>query len=811
MMTFGNWRDEVRQDWRAAWRAARREPAFFATALAIIALGIGANTTMFSMVHGILFRPLEFAHAERLVWVANLGNGDGGLSSRTSRVANYLDWKRMSQTCEDMAAYFAFFDYGTYTMSTGGEPSRMVGVGVSQNLLSFLGVKPVLGRNFTPEEARDFSVPAVILTHGLWQSRFGGDPKVIGRTVTLNEHASTVVGVLPVSFDFRSVFASQSRVDLLVPFPLNEQTDRWGNTLAIVARLKPGATLPQAQSEFDVMTAQIRREHPERYQFGARLTGLQEHLTARFRQSLVVLLAAVGVVLLIACSNLSNLLLARASSRKKELAVRSAMGASRARLTRQLLTESLLISLLGAALGVGLAWGVLQVLTTSQDLGIPLLATVRLDGTVLLFTVAAAIATGLLMGIVPAVQLSATRETEALKDATRGTSEGRAGGWTRGAFVVAQLAMACVLLVGAGLLIRSFQKLLEVDMGFRPARTATWRVETGTRFKDAVSQRAFFERVAQRVAQVPGVESAGLTDALPLSRDRSWGLTAKGVRYAPTQFPLAHPRIVDFRYARTMGIALKEGRFFEASDTAESEKVLVLNEKAAKRLWPNQDPIGRLADFNGERKVVGVVANVRHESLEQEGNLEAYIPITQANTNSMELVVRSRLEATAIVPGVQGALREVDASLPVAEYQTLDDLVDRAVSPRKLLTLLLFAFAVSALLLASVGIYGVVSYGVGQRTQEIGIRLALGASPGTVRGMVMRQTAWLAGVGIGVGVLLALGLGQAMASMLFGLESRDVTSFAVAVGVLGTVAMAAGFWPAWRASRLDPMTALRTE
>lgn len=787
----------------------RRDANFFVAAIAIVALGIAANTTIFSVVHGILFRPLAFDAPDRLVWIANGPGGDGGLSSRTTRVANYRDWRRLNQSFEDMAAYFAFFDYGTYTLTGVAEPERLVGVGVSQNFLPFLGVKMEAGRNFSTEEGQNNGRPVVILTHALWQRRFGGDRSVIGRAIALNDRSTTIIGVLPQSFDFRSTFTPGSRADMLTPFPLTEETDRWGNTLAVIGRLKPGVRIEQAQSEFNVINSQLRAAHPDRYRFGAQMAPLHDHLSGRFRRGLVVLLSAVGVVLLIACTNLSNLLLARATARKKEVAIRFALGATRGRLVRQLLTESLLVCLAGAVLGLGLSYIGVQSMAAIQDVSIPLLATIRIDGTVLVFTMAAVVVTALLMGVVPAIQVSRADAADAMKEGGRGSSDGPAGGWARAALVVTQMAMACVLLVGAGLLIRSFQRVLAVDLGFRPEQAATWRLETGDRYKTTADRHAFYERAAQRVERVPGVESVGITDALPLSRDRSWGLTAKGVQYPRGQAPIAHPRIVDWRYTRTMGIQLMAGRTLEERDTATAESVMLINEKAARRLWPGESAIGKLAQFGRERRVVGVVANVRHESVEQEGGLEAYIPLLQSDSNSVELVVRTRQDVNAIATGIRRALQQVDASLPAAEYQTLDALVDRAVSPRKFLMILLGGFAVAAIILASIGIYGVVSYSVGQRTREIGIRFALGAQAGTVLRMVMRRTLGLAAIGIGIGVVAALLLARLTASLLYGMEPGDPATLAGTVAVLILVALLAGYLPARRAAGVDAAVALR--
>jgi len=796
-------------DIRYTLRTLRRDFGFFAAAVLIIALAIGANTAIFSVVNAVLFRPLPFQSPDRLVWIANTGS-EGDLSSVTSRVANYLDWKRMTRSLDGMAAYFAFFDYGTYNLIGRGDPSRLVGVGVSQDFLSFLGVKPVLGRNFVEDECKWNGRPAVILTHGLWKRLFASDPNIIGQSITLNDKATTIVGVLPAGFDFSTVFTPGSRVDMLVPFPLTHETDRWGNTLAVIGRLKPGATVRQAQAEFDVINEQIRRSNKDRWTFGAKLTPLQERLTARFRRALIILLCAVGAVLLVACTNLSNLMLARAASRRREMAIRSALGASRWRLVRQTLTESLLLSVLGALLGLGLAYAGIRYLSSIQGVTIPLLETVRLDGTALFFTAVSALATGMLFGIVPALQASGSQDADSLKDSARGLSESRKSHWTRNSLVVSEVALACVLLVGAGLLMRSFVRVLEVNPGFRADRAAAWRIDAGGRYTTAKDGIAFYDRLVRAVEAVPGVESAGITDALPLSRDRSWNVVPRGAVYPPGQEPLGHPRLVDWRYLRTMGILLLAGREFNEADNASSEKVIIINQKAAQRLWPGLNAIGQMVNTDEMRRVVGVVGNVRHEAMESEGGLEFYIPISQNANSSVELVVRTRLSPAAVAPGVRAAMRAVEPELPTAEYQELGELIDRAVSPRRFMLWLLGGFAAAALLLASLGIYGVISYAVSQRIPEIGIRMALGASGARVRRSIMGQTIGLVSIGLALGLAAGLVVARLMASLLYRLQPLDAVTFGLAIGLMFAVALAAGYVPALRASRVDPASALRS-
>lgn len=802
------------QDLRFGARMLVKKPGFTLIAVLTLALGIGANTAIFSVVNALLFRPLPFREPERLVWIANNSPGGGGLSSQTTQVNNFLDWRSTNKSFEDLGAYFAFFDYGSYNLTGVGEPERVVGVGISRNFFDLLGVPPAMGRGFIEEECRWNGSQATILSYGFWQRRFGADAGIVGRTISLNNKPTTVVGVMPATFDFASVFSPGSRVDMLVPFPLTQETNRWGNTLAVIGRLKPSASIEQAQAEFDLLNQQLKLAHPERgNRFGARMTGLQAQISGRFRRAFLVLFGAVGCVLLIACTNLSNLLLARAAARRKEIAVRIALGASRARLVRQMLTESLLLSLFGAAIGLPLAYAGTKALAASKAFSIPLLQTVKIDGTTLFFTIAVALVTGLLFGIMPALHMSGTDVHEDLKDASRGSSEGKGRAWTRQVLVVAEVAMACVLLVGAGLLIRSFKRLLEVDLGFRPEQAAAWRIETGDRYESQAQRNAFFNQLIESVEAVPGVESVGITDCLPLGRNRSWVLRAKGETYSEGQLPIVFPRIVDHGYISTMRIPLRAGRDFTEHDTAESEKVLIINETAARRLWPGKDAVGQIAMMGGpqEWKIIGVVSNVRHSELEKEAGMEMYVPITQSGSNSVELVVRTKASTESLAPNVREALRRVDQNLPTTEYQTLGQLVDQAASPKRLVTMLLGGFSLLALVLAALGIYGVISYSVAQRTHEIGIRMALGARGVDVLRQVIQQGMMPVALGMSVGLIAALILTRLMSSMLFGVGATDPATFTMIALVLAVVALLACWIPARRAAKVDPMTALRCE
>jgi predicted permease len=800
-----------------------KKPGFTLIAIITLALGIGANTAVFSVVNALLLRPLPFRDPGSLVWISsnrnvdkgsasNLAASEGSLSSVTTQVGHYSDWRALNQSFEDMAAYFAFFDYDSYTFTGGGEPERLRGVGVSQNFLDLLGVSPERGRGFVDEECVWNGRGAALLTHSFWERRFGADPGIVGSTITLNDKPTTVVGVLPASFDFGSVFSPGSQIDMLVPFPICSETDRWGNTLAVVGRLKPGVTIQSAQAEFDLITPELQRTHPERNRNGARLTSLQEQVSGRFRPAFIVLLCAVGCVLLVACANLSNLLLARATSRRKEIAVRIALGADRSRLIRQMLTESVLLAGCGAALGLPLAFIATRSLAATHAISIPLLQTVRIDTMALVFTILAAFITGLLFGIAPALQVSRWDVHESLKDSSRGSSEGGRGAWIRSTLVVSEVALACILLVSTGLLIRSFLQLLDVDPGFRPEQAAAWRIEMGQKYQTRAQQNTFREELVRRIEEIPGVEAAGLTDALPLGRNRTWGVRAKGETYTPETFPIAYPRIIDSGYIRSMKIPLLAGREFNPRDTAESQKVVVINETMAERLWPGRDPLGMTALIGrDEWQVVGVVGNVRHSTLEKEAGLEMYLPVAQSDAGSMDMVVRAKLPIESLVPSVRAALQNLDPDLPASDFQTLEHLVEQAVSPRRFITILLAGFAILALILASLGIYGVISYSVNQRTNEIGIRIALGAQAGAVLKLIIGQGVKLTLIGLVIGLGMAFALTRVISSLLFGVNATDPVTFAGIALLLSSVALAACYIPARRATKVDPMVALRCE
>ncbi len=550
--------DTLLQDLRYACRTFRRDAGFTTMAILIVGLGIAASSTIFSVVNAVLLRPLPFRYPGRLVWIANDGK-DGDLSNLTVPVTPFLELRDQARSLSDVAAYYAFYEPGDNKLTGAGEPERLTGVPVSQGLFPLLGVEPQLGRLFTDEECRQ-NLPVVLLSAGIWQRRFGGDPAIIGRKLTLNGRAFTVIGVMPLGFDFGSIFAPGSRIDLFLPLPLTPEVNQRGNTLSLIGRLRPGVSVQQAQAELNILSEPIRvANNRDQLRFVA--SPLGKHVSGRIRPALFVLACAVGVVMLIVCANLSNLQLARTAARQKEMAIRMALGAGRSRLIRQMLTESMVLSCGAAAMGLALALMGTRLLAHLNALSLPLLENVGVDARVFAFTLLLSLATGLVFGLVPAFQVPARSMHEPLKDATRGSSEGRRHRVLRSALVVSEVAFACVLLVGAGLLIRSFLRVLDVNLGFRPERAAAMRVDPSSQYGTQAKRNAYFNEVLRRVKAVPGVEGAGLTDVLPLGHNRSWSAGAKGQAYS-----IAHPppevfvRIVSDGYLNAMGIRLLDGR-----------------------------------------------------------------------------------------------------------------------------------------------------------------------------------------------------------------------------------------------------------
>ena len=804
------WLSDAAQDLRYALRTFRRDAGFVTFAILIVGLGVGASSTVFSVVNRLLIRPLPFHDPDRLVWIVN-HEDTSDMSGRTTQVDHFLDLRAQNQSFSDMAAFFAFYGVGDNKLTGQGEPERLSGVPVSANFFQLLGVQPQLGRLFTPDECKWHGPKVLLMSHGLWVRRFGSDPGIVGRTLTINDEAVTVVGVMPVSFDFASVFTPGSNIDLYLPFPLTSETNRWGNTLAIVGRLKPGASLSRAQAEAAILSKQFTEAHKkDRNDFEAKLSFLREHVSGQIRPALLVLAAAVGVVMLIVCANLSNLLLARTATRQKEIAVRAAMGAGRARLIRQMLTESIVLSSGGGILGVLLAFVGTRALTHLNAISIPLLSDVRLDGSVLAFTLLMAVASGLLFGLVPALQVQSSTVHDALKDTSRGSTEGKGHRWIRRGLVVSEVAFACVLLVGAGLLIRSFLHVLDVNLGFQPERAAAVRVDPSQQYNTQAKQNSYFDEVLRIAREIPGVGGAGLSDSLPLGRNRGWGSPVKGRNYPPGQFPGAFVRIISDGYIGAMGIPLIEGRDFTERDTPSSEPVIIINQTMARDLFPGEKPMGQIIQACGDRRVVGIVGDVRHLALEQGSGNEMYLPIRQCDDHmSVDLVMRTALPPSQLAGAVRASLKSLVPNLPSSDFRTLQELVDKSVSPRRFVVMLLAGFALFALILASLGIYAVISYSVTQRTQEIGIRMALGASAGDLRGQILGQTMTLAAAGMVLGILGSWILARAIRSLLFGITSTDPVTFAGMLVVLGLVAAIAGYLPARRASRIDPMVALR--
>jgi predicted permease len=802
--------DVLGQDLRYTLRTLGRDRAFTIVAVLILALGIGANVAVFSVVNTMLLRPLPFPEAQRLVRITTV-DPPCGESCRTYSADATQEYADRNRSFEQVTGYFAFTAADNFKLTGRAVPLPVTGILVMGNFFQTLGVQPIAGRLFLPEECLHKSRPTVLLSYAFWKRQFGGDRNIVGQAVDLSGTPTTVVGVLPATFDFGSVFTPGAKVDVFTPYVVSDFEDD-GNDLALVARLKPGVTLGQAQAEanqlFPVLDVDLK--HPEyKAHYTASLIGLKDYVSGRLRRSLIVLWCAVGLILLIVCVNLSNLLLARSASRSKEFAMRSALGAGRGRLVRQLLTESLILSGAGAVLGLGIAFGVTSFLAHQGSIALPLLSSVRIDGPALGWTLLVGVVTAVLFGLAPGLRMSAGNLQEMLKNSGHGTSEGRKHEGLRSMLVVSEIALACVLLVGAGLLLRSFLRILDIDLGFAPSRAATISVDDGDE-NNGVKVAATWQEIVRRAKTIPGVEAAGISDNLPLSRNRSWGFGVKGQSFSDAQAPSALVYIVSPGYLNAMGMRLREGRDVGWDDGPKSAKVVIINEAMARRFWPGLDPIGRIIYLNGETRVIGVTDDVRGISVEERADLEIYLPVTQSGPEGAQLVVRSKLPPATLAPSVMATLREMNPGQLATEFRPVQQLVDHSTSPRRFFVLLVGIFAGLGLLLASLGIYGVIAYSVTQRTQEIGIRMALGASRGRVQRGVMAKTLWLVLAGMVVGTLGSFAASRAIASLLFGTQPTDLVTYAGMVLVLMVVALVAGYLPARRASRIDPMIALRT-
>jgi predicted permease len=809
------WLDVLGQDLRFTLRTLRRDRAFTIVAVLILALGIGANIVVFSVVNTILLRPLPFPEPQQLVRLVSKAPKCGE-SCRTYSADATKEYRERNRSFQDVTGYFAFTGPDNLKLMGKGVPVPVTGLLVMDNFFQTLGVSPALGRLFRAEESLQHAQPVVLVTYPFWKRQLGGDPSIVGRAINIGDNGKpvTVVGVLPESFDFGAVFAPGSKVDVFVPYIMADYEDD-GNDLALMGRLKPGVTLGQAQAEADLLFPKldIDLKHPEYNRYGgytASLFGMKDFVSGSLRRSLIALWCAVGLIMLIVCVNLSNLLLARAAARGKEFAMRSALGAGRGRLLRQLLTESLVLSGVGAVLGLGLAFAVVTWLAHQGSIALPLLNSVRVDGSALGWTVLIALAAAVFFGTFPALRISRGNLQEVLKDSGHGTSAGRKHDRMRSILVISEVALACVLLVGAGLLLRSFLRVLDVDLGFEPSQASAISVDYDAN-ADGAKRNAIWQEVIRRVEAIPGVETAGISDNLPLSRNRSWGISVKGKDYPKDYLQGTFIYIVSPGYLKAIGMRLVEGRDIAWSDGPKDEPVVVVNKTVADKLWPGQDPVGQLASAGGMDgvRVIGVVADVHESSAESAAGWQMYMPASQEGPEGANLVIRSKLPSETLAPAVMATLRSINPAQPATEFKPIQGLVDHAVSPRRFFVMLVGVFAGLGLFLASLGIYGVISYSVTQRTQEIGIRMALGATRGRVQMGVIGKTIGMAAIGIAIGTLASVGVSTLIASLLFGTTPTDPPTFAAIAVLLVAVALLAGYIPARRASRINPMVALR--
>jgi predicted permease len=801
------------QDLRYTARTLRRDSGFATIAILILALGIGANIIVFSVVDTILLRPLPFPEANRLVRIAPKVSKCGA-SCATYSTDAVQEFQRQNRSFSDFTGYDAFTAPGNWKLTGGGVPVAVSEIDVMDNFFHTLGVQPLMGRVvFTSEESKPNGPPVVVLSYPFWKRQMNGDPNIIGKAISFGNTPTTVVGVLPETFDFGSVYAPGTKMDVFTPY-LYDKVREYGNMISLTSRLNPGVTLAQAQAEADLLFPTLDGSVKRGYKGGytAQLWDLKDYVSGSLRRSLIVLWGAVGLILLIVCVNLSNLLLARAAARSKEFAMRSALGAARSRIVRQLLTESLVLSAAGAILGLGVAFAAVFYLAHQGSIALPLLSSIRIDKTALAWTLFIAVTAGLLFGIVPGLRIASGNLQDALKDSAASTTGGRGTARLRTTLVISQIALACVLLVAAGLLLRSFLRILDVDLGFEPSRASAILLDNSGRVDTAAKLAAFDREVLHRISQIPGVQTAAITDSLPMSRNRSWGISAKGKHYEPNELPGTFVYVVTPGYLNAIGMRLVKGRDMTWEDNDPKQAVVIVNETVARYLWPHEDPIDRIAVAGGsDARVIGVIADVRETSAEAKSGWQMYISTAapQFGANDSQLVIRSSLPAETLQPTVLAALRQLNPGQPTADLKPIQLLVDHSSSPRRFFVYLVGIFAALGLILASLGIYGVISYSVTQRTHEIGIRMALGATQRTVQLGIIGQTLRMAVLGIVAGAIASLAVSSLIASLLFGTAPTDPATFAIIFMLLAAVALVAGYIPARRASRIDPMVALR--
>ena len=810
------WNDSL-QDVRYTFRTLGRDPSFAAISILILALAIGANIAVFSVVNTLLLRPLPFPDSRQLVWIAPPPTACG-LSCATYSADAYEEFRDQSRAYQDVTGYMAFSTPDNMRLTGRGEPEPATSFEVIGNFFQVLGVQPAMGRLFTQDESRG-SHPIALLANAYWRRQFASDPAIVGKAIELNGTPVTIVGVLPDSFDFGAVFSPGAKVDLFTPLDLNLERD-WGDIVTLVGRLKPGVTVAQALDDANRIAPNIyfNVKYPQtlgRYKGDLIPVPLKDYVTGKLRRSLIALWCAVGAILLIAGVNLSNLLLARAVARAKEFAVRGALGASRGRIVRQLLMESLVLSSAGAALGLGLAVILIAWLAHQGSVALPLLSALRIDGQALGWTVLVAVFTAMIFGLLPGLRIASGNLQEMLKDSGPGAGLGRKHERVRAALVIFEVALACVLLVSAGLLLRSFVKVLDVDLGFQPDRAASIKVDYDDSAPSEEARQAkrgeVFQQIIARVSALPGVEAAGMSDYLPLGPNREWDTPVpKGKIFSPGELPDPLVYVITPGFIRALGIRM-HGRDFTWADGPHSERVVLINASAARVYWPGEDAVGKiLMRDTQEDRVVGVVDDIHEETVEGGTGSQIYYPAMQQGPSGAQLVVRTSLPPATLAASVLRALRELNPRQPSAEFRPIQTIVDRAVSPRRFFMLLVAAFAGLGLVLAALGIYGVISYSDTQQAQAIGIRMALGASVGHVQRKVLGGTLRLAIAGMALGTLVALAVAKLISSLLFATSSWDLPTYLGMALALLLVAAISGYIPARRASGVNPVEVLRS-